>query len=96
MALDAVNASYTGNATEHALDAVARDRADQSMENLVRTLFRTFFPWKLSDLNEGEWREKKVTGKRTWDEMSSTEKQLVEDYERNSSPWMLLVKKPRT
>ena len=54
MALDAVNASYTGNATEHALDAVARDRAEQSMENLVRTLFRflgcTLFP-ALGSLN---------------------------------------------
>ena len=47
MALVAVNATYTGNATKHALDAVAGDRADQSTENLVRTLFRfigsTFF-----------------------------------------------------
>ena len=40
MALVAVNATYTGNATKHALDAVARDRADQSTENLVRTLVR--------------------------------------------------------
>ena len=41
------SSSSTGNATEHALDAVARDRADQSTENLVRTLVRlldsTFF-----------------------------------------------------
>ena len=32
------SSSSTGNATEHALDAVARDRADQSQENLVCTL----------------------------------------------------------
>ena len=32
------SSSSTGNATEHALDAVARDRADQSEENLVCTL----------------------------------------------------------
>ena len=75
---------------------------------------------KLSDLNEGEWREtrlrlkneakqrlkdgsrlsqQKDTGKRTWDEMSSTEKQLVEDYETNKSTTeyeATLVKKPRT
>ena len=41
------SSSSTGNATEHALDAVARDRADESTENLVRILFRflgfTFF-----------------------------------------------------
>ena len=75
---------------------------------------------KLSDLNEGEWREtrqqlkndakqrlkdgarlskQKDTGKRMWNEMSSTEKQLIEDYETNKSITeyeMLLVKKPRT
>ena len=75
---------------------------------------------KLSDLNEGEWREtrqqlkkdakhrlkdgarlseQKESGKRKWGEMSSTEKQLIEDYETNKSRTeyeMLLVKKPRT
>ena len=73
---------------------------------------------KLSDLNEGEWREtrqqlkndakqrlkdgarlskQKDTGKRMWNEMSSTEKQLIEDYETNKSRReyeMLRVKKP--
>ena len=75
---------------------------------------------RLSDLNEGEWREErrrlkneakqrvkagarlseqKDIGKRTWDEMSSTEKQLIEDYETNKSTTeyeATLVKKPRT
>ena len=75
---------------------------------------------KLSDLNEGEWREtrrqlkneakhrlkdgarlseQKDTGKRMWNEMSSTQKQLIEDYETKKSRReyeMLLVKKPRT
>ena len=74
---------------------------------------------KLSDLNEGEWREtrqrlknearlrikdgarlskQKDTGKRMWNEMSSTEKQLIEDYETRKSERAyetLLVKKPR-
>ena len=74
---------------------------------------------KLSDLNEGEWREtrqrlknearhrlkdgarlskQKETGKRMWNEMSSTQKQLIEDYETKKSRKeyeMLLVKKPR-
>ena len=74
---------------------------------------------KLSDLNEGEWREarqrlkkearlrlkdgaflskQKDTGKRMWNEMSSTEKQLIEDYETKKSRReyeALLVKKPR-
>ena len=73
---------------------------------------------KLSDLNEGEWREtrqqlkkdakhrlkdgarlskQKDTGKRMWNEMSSTEKQLIEDYETKKSRReyeMLRVKKP--
>ena len=73
---------------------------------------------KLSDLNEGEWREtrqqlkkeakqrlkdgarlskQKDTRKRMWNEMSSTEKQLIEDYETNKSRReyeMLRVKKP--
>ena len=73
---------------------------------------------KLSDLNEGQWREtrqrlknearhrlkddarlskQKDTGKRMWNEMSSTEKELIEDYEttknRREYEW-LLVKKP--
>lgn len=75
---------------------------------------------RLSDLNEGEWREtrqrlknearlrlkdgarlskQKDTGKRMWGEMSSTEKQLIEDYETNKSKReydMHVVKKPRT
>ena len=34
------SSSNTSNATEHALDAVARDRADQSRENLECTLFK--------------------------------------------------------
>ena len=75
---------------------------------------------KLSDINEGEWREhrrqlknvakqrlkdgkhlsrQKEAVKRTWDDMSSTEKQLIEDYETNKSTTeyeILLVKKPRT
>ena len=74
---------------------------------------------KLSDLNEGEWREtrqrlknearlrlkdgarlskQKDTGKRMWNEMSSTERQLIEDYETEKSIRLyetLLVKKPR-
>ena len=74
---------------------------------------------KLSDLNEGEWREtrqrlknearhrlkdgarlskQKDTGKRMWDEMSSTQQQLIEDYETKKSRReyeMLLVKKPQ-
>ena len=74
---------------------------------------------KLSDLNEGEWREtrlrlknearqrlkdgarlskQKDIGKRTWNEMSSTQKQLIEDYETEKSRRKyekLLVKKPR-
>ena len=74
---------------------------------------------KLSDLNEGVWREtrqrlkneailrlkdgarlskQKDIGKRTWTEMSSTERQLVEDYETNKSKRAydkLLVQKPR-
>ena len=74
---------------------------------------------KLSDLNEGQWREtrqrlkdearhrltdgarlskQKNTGKRTWNEMSATEQQLIEDYETKKSRKayeMLLVKKPR-
>ena len=73
---------------------------------------------KLSDLNEGEWREtrqqvkndakqrlkdgarlskQKDTGKRMWNEMSSTEKQLIEDYETKKSRReyeMLRVEKP--
>ena len=43
--------------------------------------------------------EHKKSGKRKWGEMSSTEKQLIEDYETNKSRTeyeMLLVKKPRT
>ena len=43
--------------------------------------------------------EQKDTGKRTWHEMSSTEKQPIEDYETNKSRKeyeMLLIKKPRT
>ena len=43
--------------------------------------------------------EQKDIGKRTWGEMSSTEKQLIEDYETNKSRTeyeMLPVKKPRT
>ena len=75
---------------------------------------------KLSDLNEGEWREtrqqltndakhrlkdgarlskQKDTGKRMWNEMSSTEKQLIEDYETNKSTTeyeATRVKKPTT
>ena len=75
---------------------------------------------KLSDLNEGEWREtrqrlknearqrlkdgahlsnQKDKGKRMRNEMSSTEKQLIEDYETNKSTEeyeATLVKKPRT
>ena len=42
--------------------------------------------------------KQKDTGKRTWNEMSSTEKQLIEDYETKKSRReyeMLLVKKPR-
>ena len=42
------SSSSTGNATEHALDAVARDRADQSQENLVETLFQ-FLTYILQD-----------------------------------------------
>ena len=42
------SSSSTGNATEHALDAVARDRADQSQENLVVNLFR-FLTYILQD-----------------------------------------------
>ena len=42
------SSSSTGNATEHALDAVARDRADQSQENLVCTLFK-FLVYILQD-----------------------------------------------
>ena len=75
---------------------------------------------RLSDINEGEWREQrrqltcdakqqikdgarllkqKETSKRTWDDMSSTEKQLIEDYETNKSTTeyeATRVKKPRT
>ena len=43
--------------------------------------------------------EQKDTGKRTWDEMSSTEKQLIEDYETNKCRKeyeATLVKKSRT
>ena len=74
---------------------------------------------KLSDFNEGQWREtrqrlknearhrlkdgaglskQKDTGKRTWNEMSSTQKELIEDYETNKSRRQyekLLVKKPQ-
>ena len=42
--------------------------------------------------------KQKDTGKRTWNEMSSTEKQLIEDYETRKSERAyetLLVKKPR-
>ena len=42
--------------------------------------------------------EQKESGKRKWGEMSSTEKQLIEDYETNKSRKVyesLLVKKPR-
>ena len=42
------SSSSTGNATEHALDAVARDRADQSTANLVCTLFQ-FLTYILQD-----------------------------------------------
>ena len=42
------SSSSTGNATEHALDAVARDRADQSQTNLVCTLFM-FLTYILQD-----------------------------------------------
>ena len=44
------------------------------------------------------WAQKGI-GKRVWDEMSSTEKQLIEDYETNKSRKAyerLLVKRPRT
>ena len=40
--------------------------------------------------------EQKDTGKRAWDEMSSTEKQIIEDYETNKMEYEILrVKKPR-
>ena len=42
------SSSSTGNATEHALDAVTRDRADTSTENLVCTLFN-FLVYILQD-----------------------------------------------
>ena len=43
-----VSSSSTGNATEHALDAVARDRADRSQENLLETMFH-FLTYILQD-----------------------------------------------
>ena len=41
------------------------------------------------------WRQKGI-GKRMWDEMSSTEKQIIEDYETNKMEYEILrIKKPR-
>ena len=45
---DGAATSSTGNATAPGLDAVAADRADQSIDNLVITLFR-FLTYILQD-----------------------------------------------
>ena len=72
---------------------------------------------RLSDINEGEWREQrrqlkyeakqrlkdgaslwrqKGIDKKMCDKLSSTEKQIIEDYETNKMEYEILrVKKPR-